>query len=72
MNNNYRIIESTFGGIPFYEVRGSAFDYDDLYEMVGKNKFSTTFYLKNSQKLITNMEKNLRVIFITTKGTMII
>ncbi len=50
MINNYQIIDYNEFGIPFMEVQGDSFLYEDLYELVGCQQYMTTFNLKeNSQ-----------------------
>lgn len=50
MRNNYRIIDYSDLGLPSVEVFGAEFHYQDLYEIVGKSQFMTTFQLlKGSQ-----------------------
>ncbi|WP_299494410.1 hypothetical protein [uncultured Shewanella sp.] len=46
MRNNYKIIDYREIGIPSVEVSGAAFHYQDLYEIVGKSQFMTTFELR--------------------------
>lgn len=45
MRNNYNIIDYSDLGLPSIDVVGEKFHYQDLYEMVGKNQFMTTFDL---------------------------
>jgi len=45
MRNNYKIIDYSELGLPSVEVAGEIFHYQDLYELVGKNEFMTTFEL---------------------------
>lgn len=49
MKNKYEII-IPFPGYPFVEVWGEQFLYSDLYEIVGKQRFMTTFTFKKSSK----------------------
>ncbi len=44
MRNNYQVIDYSKFGLPTMEVVGN-FYYQDLYELVGKNQFMTTFEL---------------------------
>lgn len=47
MKNKYAIYDYTKLGIPSIEVHGECFCYQDLYELVGRNQFMTTFNLKD-------------------------
>lgn len=46
MKNNYQIRQYGFTGTQFIEVRGASFCYEDLYEIVGKDQFMSTFGFK--------------------------
>ena len=46
MRNQYKIIDYSVLGLPSMEIYGESFHYQDLYEMVGKSQFMTTFELK--------------------------
>ncbi len=46
MQNDYRIVDFSKAGLPFVEVHGEEFSFNDLYELVGKNQFMTTFNFK--------------------------
>lgn len=46
MRNVYKVIDYSELGIPSVEVYGAEFHYQDLYEMVGVNRFMTTFELR--------------------------
>jgi hypothetical protein len=46
MINDYRITDYRDLGLPVIEVTGLQFHYQDLYEIVGQNKFMTTFELR--------------------------
>jgi hypothetical protein len=46
MRNQYKIIDYSDLGLPSVEAYGEIFHYQDLYEMVGKSQFMTTFELK--------------------------
>lgn len=46
MKNNYQVIDYSELGLPAVEVVGN-FHYQDLYELVGKNQFMTTFDLSH-------------------------
>ena len=46
MINQYEIIDYSAFGLPSIDVYGDQFNYIDLYELVGKNQFMTTFTLK--------------------------
>lgn len=48
MVNNYEII--IYEEIPFVEVFGEKFNYLDLYNLIGKDKYMTTFILKDNSK----------------------
>ena len=50
MKNEYRIIDYRDLGLPGVEVHGDQFHYQDLYELVGKNQFMTTFELKEGSE----------------------
>lgn len=50
----YKFIDYTVIGIPTIEVYGENFHYQDLYELVGKNQYMTTFDLKNNTKSFEN------------------
>ena len=45
MINQYQIIDYSILGIPSVEVKGNEFHYLDLFEIVGRQQFMTTFYL---------------------------
>jgi hypothetical protein len=50
MRNTYKIIDYQNLGLPSIEVFGENFHYQDLYELVGKEQYMTTFQLrKNSE-----------------------
>ena len=46
MRNNYKVIDYSDLGLPSVEVYGTEFHYQDLYEMVGVDRFMTTFELR--------------------------
>lgn len=46
MKNIYKIIDYSDLGLPSIDVIGEQFNYQDLYEMVGKSQFMTTFVLR--------------------------
>jgi glutaredoxin-related protein len=50
MINQYQIIDYSYIGIPSIEVKGSEFHYLDLFEMVDRQQFMTTFYLMNGSE----------------------
>lgn len=50
MNNHYQIIDSSDLGIPSVEVYGHEFDYLDLFELVGRQQYMTTFRLKEGSE----------------------
>ncbi|QKF67946.1 hypothetical protein AVENP_2429 [Arcobacter venerupis] len=50
----YKFIDYTVIGMPTIEVYGENFHYQDLYELVGKNQYMTTFDLKNNTKSFEN------------------
>jgi len=47
MRNNYKIIDYRNLGLPSIVVYGESFHYQDLYEIVGKNQFMSTFELRS-------------------------
>lgn len=49
MRNNYQIIDYSELGLPTIEVVGK-FHYQDLYELVGRNQFMTTFELTHGSE----------------------
>jgi len=50
MKNEYKVIDYTDLGLPTIVVYGNRFHYQDLYELVGKNQFMTTFNLKKQSE----------------------
>ncbi|WP_111640939.1 hypothetical protein [Marinimicrobium alkaliphilum] len=50
MRNDYKIIDYRDLGLPSVEVSGTKFHYQDLYEMVGKRQFMTTFELREGSQ----------------------
>lgn len=46
MQKEYRIIDNSNVGLPAMEIYGDKFNYQDLYKLVGKNQFMSTFELK--------------------------
>lgn len=46
MRNQYKIIDYSDLGLPSVEVYGERFHYQDLYDLLGKSQFMTTFELK--------------------------
>jgi hypothetical protein len=50
MNCSYRIVDYSEFGLPYLEVYGDQFHYQDLYEIVGCNHYMTTFTLKVGSK----------------------
>jgi len=46
MRNHYRIVDYSEFGIPYIEVSGDQFHYQDLYEIVGCNQYMTTLQIK--------------------------
>ena len=50
MRNNYQIVDYSELGSPTVKVKGEFFHYQDLYELVGKNQFMTTFELTGAQR----------------------
>lgn len=69
MKNNYRIIDYRDLGLPSVEVFGAEFHYQDLYEIVGKSEFMTTFELrKGSQSHCEFGESVLGIIFYDRKA----
>lgn len=68
MINNYQIIDCYEMGIPFVEVYGDAFHYNDLYELVGCKRFMTTFNLKHGSSSYKQYGENvLGVIYYSSK-----
>lgn len=59
MKNKYTINDYTGLGIPSIEVQGGCFHYQDLYELVGRNQFMTTFNLKEGSPSQTQYGKNV-------------
>ncbi len=53
MKNSYRTIDYTVFGLPYIEVHGDKFLYLDLYELVGRHQFMTTFNLKEDSEAHT-------------------
>lgn len=69
MRNNYKVIDYRDLGLPSVEVYGAEFHYQDLYEIVGKNQFMTTFELRSgSQSHCEFGDSVLGVIFYDRKG----
>ncbi len=50
MKNEYKVIDYTDLGLPSIEVFGDRFHYQDLYELIGKNQFMTTFNLRRGSE----------------------
>jgi hypothetical protein len=50
MRNTYRIIDYQNLGLPNIEVFGEKFHYQDLYELVGKEQYMTTFQLRENSE----------------------
>ena len=46
MQKEYRIIDNSNVGLPAMEIYGDKFNYQDLYKLVRKNQFMSTFELK--------------------------
>ena len=68
MRNNYQIIDYSELGLPTMEVVGEIFHYQDLYELVGKNQFMTTFKLtEGSASYLEYGDSVLGVIFYDRK-----
>jgi hypothetical protein len=59
MKNKYTINDYTKIGIPSIEVHGEGFHYRDLYELVGRNRFMTTFNLKEGSSSQNQFGKNV-------------
>ena len=69
MRNNYKIIDYSDLGLPSVEVYVERFHYQDLYEMVGKNQFMSTFELRRgSSSFIEYGDSVLGVIFYDRKA----
>jgi len=52
MRNNYQIIDYSELGLPTMVVLGECFHYQDLYELVGKDQFMTTFELTEGSVVV--------------------
>ncbi len=50
MRNTYRIVDYSEDGIPYIEVYGDQFHYQDLYEIVGRKQYMSTFQLKSGSE----------------------
>lgn len=50
MKNEYKVIDYSELGLPCIEIYGGRFHYQDLYELVGKNQFMTTFNLRRESE----------------------
>ncbi len=46
MRNRYNIKQFLLGSIPYIEVRGVSFCREDLYELIGKDQFMSTFVFR--------------------------
>lgn len=69
MRNIYKIIDYTQSGLPCIEVLGEEYHYQDLYDLVGKNQYMTTFDLKEgSSSAIEFGSSVLGVIFYDRKS----
>ena len=70
MKNRYTINDYTELGIPSIEVLGEHFYYQDLYELVGRNQFMTTFNLREGSSSQKTYGKNvLGVVYYSFKQT---
>lgn len=68
MRYNYQIIDYSELGLPTMKVVGEIFHYQDLYELVGKNQFMTTFELtEGSASYLEYGDSVLGVIFYDRK-----
>ena len=56
----YKFIDYTVIGMPTIEVYGENFHYQDLYELVGKNQYMTTFDLKNNTNSLSEIVSNYK------------
>jgi len=64
MKNHYQIIDYSELGLPSIEVFGDAFHYQDLYEIVGRDQYMTTFTLRSGSESYSKYgESVLGVIF---------
>lgn len=69
MINQYRIVDYSVLGLPYIEVYGDQFHYQDLYEIVGCNHYMTTFQLKvDSESYAEFGSTVLGVIYYDSKG----
>lgn len=59
MQNIYKIIDHSVIGIPFVEVYGDIFSYQDLYELVGHQQFMTTFNFKKCTEARAKFGENV-------------
>ena len=50
MKNEYKVIDYTDIGLPSMEVYGDRFHYQDLYVLVGKKQFMTTFNIRKGSE----------------------
>jgi hypothetical protein len=67
MKNKYEI--SQYEGLPFVEVRGASFSCDDLYEIVGKHQFMSTFNFKTGSDAMSKFGQSVTgVIFYDKNG----
>ena len=69
MRNHYRIVTYDVPGLSYIDVSGDQFHYQDLYEIVGRNHFMTTFQLKvDSESYVEFGPTVLGVIYYDSKG----
>ena len=69
MKNEYRIIDYRDLGLPSVAVYGDQFHYQDLYELVGKNQFMTTFEIREGSESYKEYGRSvLGVIYYDRKG----
>ena len=54
MRNTYRIIDYREFGLPSIYVYGDNFHYQDLYKLIGKERYMTTFQLKENSASYIN------------------
>lgn len=59
MKNDYKIIDFSVVGLPFVEAYGDIFSYKDLYELVGRQQFMTTFNFKTGTEAHTKFGENV-------------
>lgn len=69
MKNEYKFIDHSSLGLDYIEVYGERFHYIDLYEIVGKSQFMTTFRIRNNSDSFSKFgDSVLGVIFYDRKS----